>query len=112
MKHIKMILLVVFATMFLIQGMAFAQGQGGHGASRMSCQERFDSLDSNHDGKLTKEEFMAAPHHRGDPEEMFKAMDVNGHGYITKEEFCSGRGRGRHKMSGGMGQGQSEGTNQ
>jgi Ca2+-binding EF-hand superfamily protein len=46
----------------------------------MSCRERFDALDTNHDGKLTLEEFMAAPHRRGNPEEMFKAMDVSGRG--------------------------------
>ena len=108
MKHFKLIVPAGLVTVFLIAGMAFAQWQGGHGASRMSCQERFDALDTNHDGKLTLEEFMAAPHHRGNPEERFKAMDVNGHGYITKEEFCSGIGRGRH----GMGQGQGTGTNE
>jgi hypothetical protein len=110
MKHFKPVVLAVSVTAFLIGGMASAQWQGGQGAPKMSCQERFDALDTNHDGKLTKEEFMAAPHHRGNPEEMFKAMDVNGHGYITKEEFCSGRGRGRHGMGGGAGQG--AGTNQ
>ena len=110
MKHFKPVVLAVSMTAFLLGGMASAQWQGGQGAPKMSCQERFDALDTNHDGKLTKEEFMAAPHHRGNPEEMFKAMDVNGHGYITKEEFCSGRGRGRHGMGGGAGQG--AGTNQ
>jgi hypothetical protein len=112
MKHFKLVVLVGLVTVFLVAGMAFAQWQGGQGAPRMSCQERFDVLNNNHDGKLTKEEFMAAPHHRGNPEEMFKAMDVNGHGYITKDEFCSGSGRGTGGMGRGMGQGQGTGTNQ
>jgi Ca2+-binding EF-hand superfamily protein len=102
MKCFKLVVLVGLVTVLFIAGMALAQWQGGHGAPRMGCQERFDALDTNHHGKLTKEEFMAAPHHRGNAEEMFKAMDVNGHGYITKEEFCSGQGMGRR----GMGQGQ------
>ncbi|MGO9018969.1 MAG: EF-hand domain-containing protein [Syntrophobacteraceae bacterium] len=112
MKHFKLVVLAGLVTVFLIAGAAFAQWQGAQGSPRMSCQERFDALDTNHDGKLTLEEFMAAPHRRGNPEEMFKAMDVNGHGYITKDEFCSGRGRGRGGMGRGMGQGQGTGTNQ
>jgi hypothetical protein len=112
MKHFKLVVLVGLVMVFLIAGTTFAQGQGGQGSPRLSCQERFDALDTNHDEKLTLEEFMAAPHHRGNAEEMFKAMDVNGHGYITKDEFCSGRGRGRGGMGRGMGQGQGTGTNQ
>ncbi len=106
MRPFKLVVLVGLATVFLIAGMAFAQSQGGQGAQRMGCQERFDALDTNHDGKLTLEEFLAAPHNRGDAEQKFKAMDVNGHGYITKEEFCSGQGSGRRGMGRGMGQGQ------
>jgi Ca2+-binding EF-hand superfamily protein len=98
MKRLVLVVLVGLLAVFFFAGMAFAQwqgGQGGQGGPRMGCQERFDALDTNHDGKLTLEEFMAAPHRRGKAEERFKAMDVNGHGYITKEEFWSGRGRGR-----------------
>jgi hypothetical protein len=106
MQFFKLVVLGGLVTVFLIPGTAVAQWHGGQGAPRMSCQERFDVLDTNHDGKLTKEEFMAAPHHKGNPEEMFKAMDVNGHGYITKDEFCAGQGMGRRGMGSGMGQGQ------
>ncbi len=112
MKRFKLVVLEGLVTVFFIAGMAFAQSQGGQGAPRMGCQERFDALDTNHDGKLTLEEFMAAPHHRGKAEQRFKAMDVNGHGYITKEEFCAGKGMGRGGMGRGMGQGQGTGTNQ
>ena len=77
----------------------------------MGCQERFDAMDTNKDGKLSKDEFLAAPHQRGNPEEIFKAMDVNGRGYLTKDEFCSGKGMGRG-MDGGMRQGQGKGPNQ
>jgi len=102
MKRFKLVVLLGLVTVFVMAGMAFAQWQGGQGSSRLSCQERFDALDTNHDGKLTLEEYMEAPHNRGDAEQKFKALDVNGHGYITKEEFCSGQGMGRR----GMGQGQ------
>jgi Ca2+-binding EF-hand superfamily protein len=93
-KYLKLVAAVGLMAAFLTAGAAFAQWQGGQGSHRMSCQDRFDAMDTNHDGKLTMEEFMAAPHRRGNPEERFKAMDVNGRGYITKEEFCSGRGDG------------------
>lgn len=107
MKGLKIGITVGLTTMFFIAGMAFAQGAGqgqsAQGAPRMGCQERFDSLDTNKDGQVTKEEFMAVPHYRGNAEEMFKAMDVNGHGYITKDEFCAGKGKGR-RMGRGAGQ--------
>jgi hypothetical protein len=113
MKHLKLVVLVGLVTMFFIAGMAFAQGQGGQGAPMMGCQDRFDSMDTNKDGKVTKDEFMKAPHGKGYPEQMFNAMDVNGQGYITKDQFCSGKGMGMGKgMGKGMGQGQGTGTPQ
>jgi hypothetical protein len=51
----------------------------------LGCQDRFDSLDTNKDGQVTKEEFMAAPHYRGNAEQMFKTMDANVDGSLTKE---------------------------
>ncbi len=112
MKRFRLVVLVGLVAVFCIASVSFAQGQGGQGAPRLGCQARFDGLDANHDGKLTKEEFMAVPHWRNNPEQMFTTMDVNGRGYITKEEFCSGKGRGRGGMGRGMGQGQGAGTNQ
>ena len=113
MKLFNLVVLVGLVTVFFIGGIAFAQGggqgKGAQGAPRLGCQERFDSLDTNKDGQVTKEEFMATPHQRGNPEQMFKTMDVNGRGYITKDEFCSGKGKGMGK---GMGQGQGKGANQ
>ena len=118
MKHFKLVVLVGLVTVFFIAGIAFAQGggqgKGGQGAApMMGCQQRFDSMDTNKDGQVTKDEFLAAPHQRGNPEQMFKAMDVNGRGYLTKDEFCSGKGMGMGQgMGKGKGQGQGTGTNQ
>jgi heme A synthase len=100
MKHLKLVILVISVFCFMSGGMVFSQYLGSQSGSRMSCQDRFDALDANHDGKLTLEEFMATAHHRRNPEERFKALDVNNHGYLTKEEFCSGRGG--HGTGGGM----------
>jgi len=112
MKHSRLVAWVALAAVFAVAGAVLAQGQGGQGATpRMGCQQRFDAMDTNHDGKVTKDEFMAAPHHRENAEQMFKAMDVNGRGYITKDDSCSGRGTGMG-MGKGMGKGQGAGTNQ
>jgi len=113
MKHVKLVVLVALVTVFFVGGLAFAQdggqGKGAQGAPRLGCQDRFDSLDTNKDGQVTKEEFMAAPHYRGNAEQMFKTMDANLDGSLTKEEICSGKGRGMGK---GMGQGHGKGANQ
>ena len=74
---------------------AAGQGQAGQAAPAMKCQERFDAMDTNHDGKVTREEFMAVKHPGGRAEEVFKARDLNGDGVLTKEEFCSGKGMGK-----------------
>lgn len=113
MKNVKLVVLVGLVTVFFVGALAFAQGggqgKGAQGAPRLGCQDRFDSLDSSKDGQVTKDEFMAAPHYRGNAEQMFKTMDANGDGSLTKDEFCSGKGRGQG-MGGGMGQGQNKGA--
>jgi hypothetical protein len=114
MKHFRMVVLVGLVTVFFIVSIAFVQGCGqdksSQGAAPMiGCQQRFDSMDTNKDGKISKDEFLAAPHQRDNPEQMFKAMDVNGDGYLKRDEFCSGKGMGMGK---GMGQGMGKGINQ
>ena len=67
----------------------------------MQCQQRFASMDANHDGEGTKEEFMAGTQHGPNAEQVFDSM-AQGKGYITQEEFCANKGRHGH---GGMGKG-------
>lgn len=100
MKHFKSALAVGLVIMISTAGMAFSQGNGSQDPPKFGCQTRFESLDTNHDGQLTKAEFMSFSHRRNNPEQVFDAMDINGQGYITKAEFCSGKGMGR-----GMGRG-------
>ena len=94
MKHFRVMVLVGLVTVFFIAGMAFAQGggqgKGGQGAPMTGCQQQFDEMDTNHDGKISKEEFMV--HTEG----MFKSMDTNGDGVLTKDELtcCKGMGGG------------------
>jgi hypothetical protein len=126
MKHFKLVVLAALVTVSFMAGIAFAQGggqgKGGQGAApMMGCQQRFDAMDTNKDGKVSKDEFLAAPHQRDNPEQMFTAMDVQKRGYLTKDEFCSGKGMGMGEgmgrgmgqgMGKGMGKGQGTGTNQ
>jgi hypothetical protein len=118
MKHFKLVVLVGLVTVFSIAGIAFAQGvgqgTGGQGAAAptMGCQQRFDAMDADKDGKVTKDEFMKAPHGKGYPEQMFDGMDVKGQGYLTKDDFCSGKGMGMGGMGKGMGQGMGKGMGQ
>jgi hypothetical protein len=61
--------------------------------------EQFKKLDTNGDGKLSKEEFMASKHAQKDPakaEAQFKKLDKDGDGFLTLEEFSA---RGAHKKA-------------
>jgi Ca2+-binding EF-hand superfamily protein len=67
----------------------------------LQCEERFKDMDSNHDGLVSHEEFMAVSHGKGrNLEEVFKSRDINGDSFLTKEEFCAGQGMGKGKRKG------------
>jgi Ca2+-binding EF-hand superfamily protein len=55
------------------------------------CDQRFDSMDGDHDGKLTLQEFDAVPHFRGDAKALFEQRDLDHDGAIERQEFCAGR---------------------
>lgn len=98
MQQIKLTVLLGVAAVMLLTGLAQAQGkagQGGQGTSMMGCKGRFDTLDTNHDGKMSQEGFTALPHYRGSAEQMFKSMDNDRDGILTKDEFCAGKGPGK-----------------
>ncbi len=73
---------------------AFAQdGQSkkaGSGKKLQNVEQVFKARDKDHDGKLSKEEFLGKVK---DPERVkllegrFKAMDTDGDGYVTLDEF-------------------------
>lgn len=107
MKKLKLMIFLGVLTVSLIPGWALAQGKGqqqaGQTGPMMQCQERFNGMDTNKDGKVTKEEFMAQDHPGGHAEDVFKSRDPNGDGVLTQDEFCSGKGMGR-----GMGKGKTQ----
>lgn len=104
MKISKSIVLGLAALIFTLTGeIVFAADQSQTGqpsgpVPKMMCRDRFDAMDTNHDGVVTKEEFMAVKHPAGRGEEVFKLRDTNGNGVLTKDEFCAGKGMGRGRM--------------
>lgn len=62
------------------------QPQEGDGTTK----DLFQRLDTNADGTLSKEEFLAAPFAKKDPgkaEIRFTALDADGDSQLTREEF-------------------------
>lgn len=53
------------------------------------CEQHFATFDTDHDGKLTKEEFAAWPHAHGDADVLFGERDLDHDGTILRGEFCS-----------------------
>jgi hypothetical protein len=49
-------------------------------------------LDTNADGWLTRQEFLAAPHRLPDPEIEFDSRDADHDGLLPEGEFCAGAG--------------------
>jgi len=101
MKWHKSVVIVLFALVVVTKvgiGWAVEQdqsGQPGPGVPRMMCQDRFDAMDTNHDGVVTRDEFMAVRHPGGRGQEVFKSRDTNGDGVLTRDEFCAGKGMGK-----------------
>jgi hypothetical protein len=72
-----MIILILFgAVTFLGNKYAWAKGPHGH----MWGKSHFDAMDTDQDGKISKDEHMAKC------EERFKAMDTDNDGFLTREE--------------------------
>ncbi len=57
----------------------------------LQCRQRFESMDTNHDGKVSKEEFMAA-YQCPAAKPAFESI-AKGKNYITQDEFCANKGR-------------------
>lgn len=76
MKKIMMVLILFGALALLGNNYALAGRPHGH----MSGKSNFDAMDTDQDGKISKDEHMAKC------EERFKAMDTDNDGFLTREE--------------------------
>ncbi len=77
-------------------------GRGGRGGRGQNPQARFGAMDSDSDGKLSRQEFPG-------PGQMFDTMDTNSDDFVTLDEMQAvqgGRGVGR-----AIGRGRGRGTN-
>ena len=61
------------------------QGQRGAGDPAARAEEYFKRLDTNGDGKVSKEEYVEAA--KKEAEQRFEALDANHDGFIDKEEL-------------------------
>lgn len=64
-----------------------APGQMPQGQKKAQMQQHLKEVDTNGDGNISKEEFMASC------EKRFQKMDANGDGQITKEDRQQMRGQ-------------------
>ena len=82
--------LSVLLTLGLVVAMplqARSRGPAHPGKHPPTVQEKFDKLDTNHDGFLSLEEFSAGSKDPLGSETNFRAKDTNGDGKLSFEEF-------------------------
>lgn len=80
------VLLMVSCGYILAQTQAPPPPQGGRAAEMYARMEHaidmmFQAMDTNHDGKISKKEWMAFQ------EKQFNQIDKNGDGFITRDEI-------------------------
>jgi Ca2+-binding EF-hand superfamily protein len=81
-------------TLALVAGMFMPLLTGAQEKKGKSPDERFKALDTNNDGKLSKEEFVAQykddAEKKGKAEMRFPRMDTNNDGFLSLEEYKEG----------------------
>jgi Ca2+-binding EF-hand superfamily protein len=81
-------------TLALIAGMFMPLLTGAQEKKGKSPDERFKALDTNNDGKLSKDEFVAQykddAEKKGKAEMRFPRLDTNNDGFLSLEEFKAG----------------------
>lgn len=89
----RMAVFVLSLTLMLgLGGMSLAQDD----ATALKGAKGFKTFDANGDGKVTKDEFMAASQKRA--EARWAKLDPTGKGYVTQEEFSEIKQKAREKF--------------
>ena len=78
MRMRKSMIAVAVAALLPLAGAAIA----GEGPDKMSKGQKFDTLDTNRDGKISKSEATA------DASIVFASADANGDGYLDASEYA------------------------
>ena len=81
------IALVFMLAALLMTGCATPQDKQAQAEKDALCS----ALDTNHDGKISKEEFMAKTSDKNQGLEVFQKCDVGNKGYLTYDEIWSQR---------------------
>jgi hypothetical protein len=92
--------ILTLAALFVSASLALAadepkkpgDGKGGKDGKRPSPEEIMKRLDTNADGSVSKDEYMAGPRAKQDPAkgaEQFTKLDKDSDGKLTKEEFAA-----------------------
>jgi hypothetical protein len=94
-----LVMVYVVLSSFVI---SFAKPQGGLiPLQKERCEDKFMSLDTDKDGRVSLEEFKAISDKPDDPvEKTFKSRDSNGDGFLTRGECCDRKGGLRSKKTG------------
>jgi hypothetical protein len=81
------IALALWLAALLMAGCATPQDKQAHADRDAFCAV----LDTNHDGKITKEEFMAQANDKTKALEVYEKCDTSKKGYLTYDEFWTQR---------------------
>lgn len=88
MKHSKLILiLIILLSLLLIGPDSF--GQDIKKQAKKAYQDLLKELDKNHDGKISKSEYMTMWKDKNAGEKNWKMWDTNKDGYILEEEYVN-----------------------